>query len=94
MSAIVPYSEYEAYKSNWRYLMERDGRTIDIIFTSILFLYITWFLYGCYRSYCAAPAAETPMDKKRLRNELVNIEHAIAALNEHRTCLMLKLKRD
>lgn len=106
MSAIVRYSEYEAYKSKWRYMMEQDRLkheavlrwihenrvAIDCVFTIAFFLYVGWCLHSYYRRWC--PAAEPSVDKQKIRAELVNVEHAIRALNEHRTCLMLKIKRD
>ena len=94
---LVRYSEHEAYRSGWRYWAEEGRRTneatmrwilenrvmIDRVFTAAFFLYIGWWLLGCYRSRCPiALTEEAPTDKKRLRNELANVEHAMAALNE------------
>jgi hypothetical protein len=106
MSAIVLYSEYEAYKSNWRYMMEKDrlkheavlrwirenSMAIDSIFAIVFFLYIGWCVHSCYRRWCAP--TEPSVDDQKIRAELVNVEHAIRALNDHRTCLIQKIKRD
>ena len=106
MSAIVYYSEYEAYKSNWRYMMEQHNlrreaalrwmrenkTTIDLVFTIAFFLYVGWWLWRCYW-YCC-PAKEPPAHKEKLRNDLFHVENAIKALKDHRTCIIKKLKRD
>jgi hypothetical protein len=114
MSELVRYSEYEAYRSNWRYLSEQSKRSheaamrwmrensnlLDAVFGAVFLAYFAWWLLRCYRYCCPAAHvdvdvdAELPADKKRIRTQLVNVEHAIQALNDHRTCLMLKLKRD
>lgn len=106
MSAIVRYCEHEARLNTFRYMLEQNKLRheaflrwihenrfmIDVVFTTGFFLYVGWCALSCYRRWF--PVTEAPMDKQRLRTELVNIEHAIAALNDHRTCIMLKLKRD
>ena len=105
MLAIVHYSEYEAYKSNWRYMMEQHNlrretalrwmrenkTTIDILFTIAFFLYVGWCLSRCY-SYCFPE--QPPAGNKKLRNDLVHVENAIKALKDHRSCIINKLKPD
>jgi hypothetical protein len=106
MSAIVLYSEYEAYRSNWRYLGEQARRSneavmrwlrensavIDAVIYGILLAWLASVAFRCYRHWC--PPAEPPADKKRLRTELAHVENAIKALKDHRTCIIEKLKRD
>lgn len=94
---LVRYSQEEAYRSGWRYWAEQGRRsneatmrwilenrvTIDYVFTTAFFVYLGWWLLGCYRSRCAITGTEeTSTDKKRLRNELASVDHAMAALNE------------
>ena len=108
MSAIVRYSEYEAYKSNWRYMMEQhnlryeavqrwiqqNSVAIDWTIYSLLLLWLGSWLLRCYWSCCCAVKAEPPVDKKKLRDELTHVEHAIKALKDHKNCIIEKLKRD
>jgi hypothetical protein len=105
MSAIVRYSEYEAYKSNWRYMMEQHNlrreaammwirgnkATIDLLFTIAFFLYVGWCLLRCSRCFSAR---DPPADKNKLRNDLLHVENAIKALKDYRICIIQKLKRD
>lgn len=106
MSAIVIYSEYEAYRSKWRYLGEQARRNneavlrwlrenslvIDAVIYAILLFWFASLASRCYWYWC--PATEPPADKKRLRTELASVESAIKALKDHRTCIIDKLKRD
>ena len=105
MSAIVRYSEYEAYMSNWRYMHEQsrlrheaamrwirgNKATIDLVFTIAFFLYVGWCLSRCFRCFSAR---DPPADKNKLRNDLLHVENAIKALKDHRICIIQKLKRD
>jgi len=106
-SAIVLYSEYEAYKSNWRYMMEQhnlryeaaqrwireNSIAIDMAIYTLLLLWLGSWLLRCYWSCCAMNAVP-PVDKRKLRDELAHVEHAIKALKDHKNCIIEKLKRD
>lgn len=91
---LVEYSETDAYINTIIYWHRQHEHYLDAIFGFTLLLWMAITLQRSYQYCTASPTVEVPMDKQRLRTELVNIEHAIAALNDHRTCIMLKLKRD
>jgi hypothetical protein len=94
-TTLVEYCETAAYYNKIIYWQRQHEPYLNVIISLTMVFWIVSLAQRCYdMCFPVADAEERPMDKKQLRNELVKIEHAIAALNDHRISIMLKLKRD
>jgi hypothetical protein len=103
MSDVVLYCEYEARMNTFRYMLVQNrlmNEAImrwlrehkEVIDAAIGGIFLAWLLSLAIHYYSSYFPGQ--IDKKRIRSELVNVEHAIKALKDHRTCLIEKLKRD